>query len=184
MFPDVRGRRLADGLARERAEELDADGDDEAGSPNERDQRDQSERDQSGVPGTPAPATGAPMNADKNALVSTLMAIRNGEYADGEATEEVRRAILKVGSATEDNIACSECIEVATVRNRPFGPSCIRSVTVRGKGLPMADIFGTAEGCSVPKEIVEAFPELTQVEWDACLRLATLVFSAFERKVE
>lgn len=44
----------------------------------------------------------------------------------------------------------------------------------------LSGVLWRAEGCPIPAELQESFPEFRQDQWNAVLRLATLIFTALE----
>ena len=102
--------------------------------------------------------------------------------ADGSLemrTEELRRRLLDFGSETEDNLACARRVAMAADALPGTGPSRGGlAVTVGETGVQVADVLNVAEGCPLPAQVAEYFPEFSQDDWDAVLRLATLLFSA------
>ncbi len=92
------------------------------------------------------------------------------------------RALLAFGSETDDN---RRCVERIGVRAIPQPDGSVRSaVALRGSGTPVADVLNAAEGTPLPAQLAEDFPAVTQEDWDAVLRLATLVFVAAEAPAE
>lgn len=102
--------------------------------------------------------------------------------AISELTSRFRSALLLFGSESDDNRDCAAKIEVGMILNK-FSPPRI-GVRLRGSTKSVTNVLWHAEGCPIPLQLVESFPELSQQQWDACLRLATLVFSAFEAKLD
>jgi len=92
------------------------------------------------------------------------------------------RALLAFGSETEDNRRCLERIGVRAIPQRD---GTVRSgVALRNGGTPVADVLNAVEGTPLPAQLAEDFPAVTQEDWDAVLRLATLVFVAAEAPAE
>jgi hypothetical protein len=94
------------------------------------------------------------------------------------ATKAFRRALLDFGSETDDNQACAAEIGVSTVR---AGDQHITGLALRRKGRLVSQILNDAEGIPVPATVRRRHARITQREWDAVLRLATLVFISLER---
>ena len=95
------------------------------------------------------------------------------------ATKAFRRALLDFGSETDDNQACAAEIGVSTVRD---GDQQATGLALRRKGRLVSQILNDAEGMPVPAAVRRRHADITQREWDAVLRLATLVFISLERK--
>lgn len=122
-------------------------------------------------------------------LLQALAAPRRaGDGPPSSRTEALRRALLDYGSETEDNLAAAQrlALEVDTTPHdaSPAGvPGLAGLAAAVGSGadgarVQVADVLNAAEGCPVPEQVAEALPELTQEDWDAVLRLATLLFTA------
>jgi uncharacterized protein (DUF433 family) len=88
--------------------------------------------------------------------------------------QEFKEALLSFGSATEDNTRCVEHVKVGGSSNSG------RGFSLRGSDIAVSDILHTVEGEPIPKVVVERFPGVTQEDWDAVLRLSTLLFILFE----
>lgn len=89
---------------------------------------------------------------------------------------EVMHAFLEFGSNTPDHRQCSELIE--------FGPvlgSWVTSFGIKVKGKPVLvrDILYFIESLPMPDEVKEAYPDLEIEEWEAVMRMATMIISAF-----
>jgi hypothetical protein len=98
------------------------------------------------------------------------------EAADRD--HDLVRALLAFGSLTDDN---RRCVERIGVRAIPQRDGSVRSgIALRSGGTPIADVLNAAEGMPLPAQLAEDFPAVTQEDWDAVLRLATLVFVAAE----
>jgi len=115
--------------------------------------------------------------AFRNLLVSLANGRRKHRNAR-EATKAFRKALLDFGSETDDNRACAAAISVGVIkeRNQPVRKGLI----LRGHQCLVGTILNTAEGCPVPTQVRKAFPKLSQQEWDAVLRIATMVVLSLE----
>ncbi|WP_073485694.1 hypothetical protein [Streptoalloteichus hindustanus] len=91
------------------------------------------------------------------------------------------RSLLDYGSQTEDNQSCVERIGVCEEVSRDG--SRVRRLGLRSIGVPAADLLNAAEGVEVPESVRAEFPDVGQADWDAALRLATLVLTALEARV-
>ncbi len=92
-------------------------------------------------------------------------------------------AVLAYGSDTDDNRLGVERIGIQPIGGGPDGTSRI-GYALRGSGIPVADLLNAAEGTPLPAALAEGFGAVTQQDWDAVLRLATLIFVAFESSAE
>lgn len=119
---------------------------------------------------------------DSDALMELLSQIRRGEDTNKLATRKLRAAVLALGSATDDNLNCVEHIEVGSVRRLFGGPLRNRGLKVRGKPIMISDVIHTLEDSRMPAVVRHAFPALTSKEWDACLRLVTLILISLEQE--
>jgi hypothetical protein len=95
------------------------------------------------------------------------------------ATKAFRSALLDFGSETDDNQACAMEISVGTVRD---GDKRATGLALRRQGKLVSQILNDAEGSPVPAAVRRRHAGITQREWDAVLRLATLVFISLERE--
>ncbi len=95
-----------------------------------------------------------------------------------QATAAFRKAMLHFGSETDDNRSCAAEIVVTKVSDRKHGTA---GLALRGKRSLVSHVLNDAEGIPVPRAVRKNHPGITQREWDAVLRLATLVFISFER---
>ena len=93
-------------------------------------------------------------------------------------TVRLRRALLDFGSETDDNVNAASRIEVGPVA----ATTCRKGQGMRlaGTDIGLASVVNVAEGCPVPQQVREYFPEIQQAEWDAVLRVACLVLLSFE----
>ncbi|MEI8043684.1 MAG: hypothetical protein WCL11_19905 [Verrucomicrobiota bacterium] len=95
------------------------------------------------------------------------------------ATRAFRKALLDFGSETEDNQSCAAEIGVGTVRGRD---RCATGLALQRYGRLVSQVLNDAEGTPVPEAVRKHQAGITQQEWDAVLRLATLVFISLERE--
>ncbi len=94
---------------------------------------------------------------------------------DAEAlTAQLRAALLALGSETPDNLNCANRIEIGNSG---------------GKICPMlrdhwlADIAHTLEDEPMPDGVRTAFPDLAEQDWEAFMRLTTLLYIALSRPI-
>jgi hypothetical protein len=108
-----------------------------------------------------------------------LKALCPSVQGDVAATRALRRALLKHASETPDNLACAKHIGVSTVKARYFKGKT-KGITLRRRWL-VSDILWQSEGSRIPMAVQERYRGITQQEWEAVQRLATLVFIALEK---
>jgi hypothetical protein len=100
----------------------------------------------------------------------------------GDRDRAFVRALLQFGSETDDNKQCVDRIGLQRI-NHPDGTARV-GFALRHSGIPVADVFNAAEGSPLPALLAETFPDVTQDDWDAVLRLATLIFAACESPLD
>jgi hypothetical protein len=115
-------------------------------------------------------------------FLSALLAIANVPEASIQALEsEFAETLLAFGSKTEDNVACVDRIGIRERSLSDYGR--IIGLALKSNGIPVSDVLNFAEGSTVPEEVLQRFPQLEPEDWDAVLRLSTLVFSALEARL-
>ncbi len=97
-----------------------------------------------------------------------------------EITDELRIALLAIGSETPSNLEAVAHIEFAAVKDDDrsgvvMGPKFI------GEPILLSHLFWRLEGEPMPANIREAFPRLSKTKWDAALRFIVLLLSGLER---
>lgn len=119
------------------------------------------------------------ISASKKQFISALLDTTNLSQAKVlELESRIVEALLDFGSETEDNVNCVDRIGIRKIPD--YNDRCTVGLALKSNSVLVSDILNHAEGSSVPQEIRERFPKLKQEDWDAVLRLATLVFSALE----
>ena len=93
------------------------------------------------------------------------------------ADTRFRAALLSLGSETDDNTHALAGIRVSEFTSDSFN---LGGLQLARLGAPLSDVLNCAEGCSIPTQVQECYPDLKQCEWDAVLRVATMTLSAFE----
>jgi hypothetical protein len=114
------------------------------------------------------------------AFVETLLDIRNGKHPNKEATRMLRERLLAVGSRTPDNVNCARHIEVGTIRPLA-GPLETRCIKLRGRNISITDLLDTIGDGRVPRKIRVRYPDVTEEEWHACLRVVMLILLMFQQ---
>lgn len=94
---------------------------------------------------------------------------------------ELMLSFLKFGSDTPDNVNCYQHIEFG-VAHEANDAHQVRTagLKVRGKAIFVSDVLNILEGIEPPDAVKEAYPDLTSSEWEAVMRMATMVAIAFE----
>ncbi|MEV6711485.1 hypothetical protein AB0M48_05495 [Lentzea sp. NPDC051208] len=105
----------------------------------------------------------------RDAFINELIAIAHGKSGD----PQFKRALVEFGSETPDNLNSIEQLELDPARS---------ALVLRRHGIPISDLLHAAEDSDVPPSVREAFPLVTQAEWDAAMRLVTLILIALEPK--
>ncbi|TMQ91628.1 hypothetical protein ETD83_30085 [Actinomadura soli] len=102
-----------------------------------------------------------------------------GAQGDPEAlTETFREALQAFGSNTEDNVAAAQRVVFKALQRDGGGTAT--ALALNSTNASLADVLNAAEGTEIPDSVRDAFPELDQEDWDAVLRVATLVLIALE----
>ncbi|MEZ5387281.1 MAG: hypothetical protein R3F13_17365 [Prosthecobacter sp.] len=92
------------------------------------------------------------------------------------ADELFRKTFLAFGSETDDNKAALNAVVV-----REFDPEYDFGFGgLATSGGPLSAILNSAEGCDIPTQVRTNYPDLTQGEWDAALRVATMALISFQ----
>jgi hypothetical protein len=113
------------------------------------------------------------MNSIKLKLINLLQNLILKEKL--EERREVNRLFLKFGSATPDNIECFRRIDWGKLKD-DFSSHGFRIK----KKYSVAAVLNAVEGSPAPNKLTEEFPDLMQEDWDAILRVSTLLFSLLE----
>ena len=101
--------------------------------------------------------------------------------ASQDLTGRFRQALLTFSSQSDENVACAKELDVGAFS--PIDGTVEAGVRVHSLGRLVSNVLWNAEGCPVPIQLKEAIPEITQQQWDASLRFATLLLTAFESRV-
>lgn len=95
--------------------------------------------------------------------------------------EQFKIALLDYASETPDNVASIEKIEIGKVE---VDKRLYSGLKIKGKNILLSEIMHGIENMSMPADIKEQFPNLTQQEWEAATRIIYLVLSSLEEKKE
>lgn len=93
----------------------------------------------------------------------------------------LKQALLEFGSETPDNVASLEQITLVRSRNTEHHPYTWGLQTGRWR---LSEITNAAESVEMPAGMQEWVPGLTQQQWEAALRIATLTLSVLEGEVD
>jgi hypothetical protein len=126
------------------------------------------------------------MNNPGEQFAALLADLRSSGDSDEDLTQRLRASILRVGSETEDNINCVNHLEVGTVSPLSKDPilrvRAERGVKLRHRPFLVSDVLQYLEGDAIPPTVLASFPDLTQGEWDACMRFVTHVLLTLKRR--
>jgi hypothetical protein len=115
----------------------------------------------------------------KSRFLAALRAIATQDNSDIKALEaELASTWLAYGSETEDNMSAVARVGVRSVPM--FGDRIIVGPTLKEPAVLVSDVLNRAEEADIPEAVREGFPELSQADWQAVMRLATLILTAFE----
>ena len=93
------------------------------------------------------------------------------------ADTRFRAAFSSLGSETDDNTQALAGIRVSEFASDSFAFGGLQLARL---GAPLSDVLNCAEGCSIPSQVQQCYPDMKQSEWDAVLRVATMTLLAFE----
>lgn len=121
-------------------------------------------------------------SSSRKQFISALLAIADWPDAPLSALEsEFAATLLAFGSETEDNIDCVDRIGVREQSDHHHGR--VVGLALKTNNVLVSEILNVAEGSQLPADVREHFPELEQEDWDAVLRLATLILSALKLRL-
>ena len=96
------------------------------------------------------------------------------------ATAAIRQSLLAFGSETPDNIDCAQRIDFGPSVARRFGPDRKVGLRIAGSHTPLSNVLWELEGVGVPKQVREAFPNLTEADIEGGMRFAVLLLASLE----
>jgi hypothetical protein len=90
----------------------------------------------------------------------------------------IKQLFFKIGSETEDNIESMNHVELG----------CLGSdigIKIKNKNIFISEIMNALEDMeTVPHEVKEYYPDITDKEWQASARLTTLILVLFEKSLK
>jgi len=123
-------------------------------------------------------------NQDRKLFLQKLFDIANSNHTLSSASDlssDLMEAMLSYGSETEDNLNCSQHIQFGLCQVNLFNkPESIYGLKVKAKDILLADVLNVVENLGVPSVVKKEFPELTSEEWDAIMRMVTLILTALQ----
>lgn len=91
----------------------------------------------------------------------------------------VMQAFLEFGSATPDNQAAYDLIEFGTAENSDNPYVVSFGFKLKDKAIFVTDLLNELESLPMPESIKEKYVDLTEDEWQALMRVATMINNAF-----
>ncbi len=88
-----------------------------------------------------------------------------GDYAE-TLTAQIRAALLALGSETPDNLNCASRIEIGNAGGK---------INPMLRDHRLSEIAHTLEDEPMPDRVCTAFPDLSDRDWEAFMRLTTLL---------
>ncbi len=119
-------------------------------------------------------------NSHEENLLELLLFINRGKKRGRAATQQLRKFLLGVGSASPDNLNCVEHIEIRAVRRKYHRPITVQCLKVKGRDLMVSEVIESLECAPIPPRVRKDLPGLTITEWKACLRLIVLILASAE----
>lgn len=95
------------------------------------------------------------------------------EQSPASLTVELQQALLDFGTSSRDNLKCADNLVVG-LSPSGYGRTSLGVLTKQSR-VPVGHLMNVLEDLPMPPEIRNKFPDLTQTEWEACLRLQTLL---------
>ncbi|HYF47921.1 MAG TPA: hypothetical protein VEJ63_00830 [Planctomycetota bacterium] len=117
------------------------------------------------------------------AKLAELLLTDPGSRSPSTVDAELKEAFLQTGSETPDNLSCIDYIEYGEISDERWSVKTTYALKLKRQGALLSDIANVLENCDMPREIKERFPNITGEEWDAAMRMMTVIMMAFERDV-
>jgi hypothetical protein len=117
--------------------------------------------------------------SSQEAFKTVLRAIASDAFVSESALDaEFVRSLLAFGSETDDNRSCVDRVGIRRL-HRTGEPDAV-GLALRSKPVLVSEIVNLAEGSVVPAFLRKAIPDIQQEDWDAALRVATLILLSLE----
>ncbi len=117
---------------------------------------------------------------NEEVFLKELFEMRSAKHENAPLiNERFKQAVLSFGSETEDNLSCIEKVGYGFSRN--IYNNSVRGLMFRDSEIPLSEVFNYAEVSVVPDCVKQEFPELSDQEWQAALRLFVLILIAIEQ---
>ena len=116
----------------------------------------------------------------RTALADCATAGSSGEAEDAFA--RLRVALLDYGLRTSENVAAVDRIDFGSGKPDAASMNPASGLRAKASGYLLTDVLWRLEDEPIPSSIREDLPDLTQGDWSALLRIATLVLTAFESR--
>ena len=121
----------------------------------------------------------------KRAFRDAILAVAScpGNASDVEIDSldtRFRDAFLLFGSQTDDNVSCTEKVQLGFIDDGTSMGRPIVGLRLAKNHRSLSTVLNSAEGCPIPAQLLADCPEMTQAQWDAVLRMATMLFLALE----
>jgi hypothetical protein len=116
-----------------------------------------------------------------NEIIQFLI-LKKGKYSQKSRKnfdQKIRTLFLECYSETEENLNAFHCLKYGKSPNR-YGPSVL-GFKVKESDILISDILNAVEDMKdIPSEIKESFPNLTYAQWDAAMRITTVLLLRLE----
>jgi hypothetical protein len=120
------------------------------------------------------------MSKPKREFVSQLSGLADGSFPPGKGSTQLMETFLEFGSQTDDNLNCYRHIEYGLVPGETCRPKETYGLKLKGTNILVSDVIHLIEDLDLPVHIKEEFPSITENEWAAVTRMATMILIAFE----
>lgn len=109
-------------------------------------------------------------------LLSVLARLAAGPFDTEALTGELRKAILEYASETPGNIDCARRVRVDAI-----GPKA--GLVLAEQKLLFEEIAHAVEDSSMPEDLKDAYPNMSEDDWSAFTRLTTLIYTLLGHKL-
>ncbi len=115
-------------------------------------------------------------------LRNLLMYFANLDFTTNQVAEindRFRSSLLDYASETPDNVASVAKIEVGKVKVNGQVHSGLK---IKEKNILLSEIMYAIEDMSLPAQVKDQLPQLTQEEWEAATRIIVFVLKSLEEE--